>query len=104
MLPTTLRTTTIERSDASTSIQPITTSITPCKDLWCHVRLPTNVIPYHYNLDLNTFPKELKYNGNVTVYLNVTRETDAILIHARDKQIDVVKVTSCKFAVFLHSN
>lgn len=81
-------------------MQPITTSVTPCADLWCNVRLPTNVIPYHYNIELNTFPKELKYNGNVTVYLNVTRETDAILIHAREKKIDVVKVTSCKFAFF----
>jgi hypothetical protein len=44
-------------------------------------RLPDNVIPIQYELNLFTNLKTFEYGGLVTVLVNITRETDSIVVH-----------------------
>lgn len=45
-------------------------------------RLPKNVIPYHYNIELDVEPNFLYFNGKTEIYVEVIEETNYIVLHA----------------------
>ncbi|KAH3868193.1 glutamyl aminopeptidase-like [Dreissena polymorpha] len=47
------------------------------------IRLPTNIIPRHYNLDLDVYVDEGNYTGSVKIYVNVTSETRYVIFHVK---------------------
>ena len=64
----------------------------PCSDVWCSTRLPTNIVPYHYDLFIKAFVDDLKFEGTQVVSFDVTMETDKILIHIEEMEIDAASV------------
>ncbi|GJE97966.1 Peptidase M1 aminopeptidase N catalytic domain-containing protein [Phanerochaete sordida] len=57
-------------------------------------RLPTNVKPYHYDLTVRTDLEGLKYDGYVTIHLEVVKEMRTIQFHALKLKLGQVKLTS----------
>ncbi|KAG4443325.1 hypothetical protein IFR05_001194 [Cadophora sp. M221] len=50
-------------------------------------RLPKNVVPSHYDLDLNLDLDGLTFHGSVSVHLDACDETSSIVLHARELKI-----------------
>ncbi|XP_057331888.1 aminopeptidase N [Microplitis mediator] len=59
------------------------------------VRLPKSVIPDSYEIKLMPFIWEgnFTFNGEVTIYVNVTKDTKNITLHAADMKIDYQRTT-----------
>nr|CAD7423005.1 unnamed protein product [Timema monikensis] len=53
-------------------------------------RLPTHIVPYHYNVVLqpNLDDDTFQFTGRVEISFNVTETTDRIQLHANDLEID----------------
>nr|CAD7576941.1 unnamed protein product [Timema californicum] len=53
-------------------------------------RLPTHIVPYHYNVVLqpNLDDDTFQYTGRVEISFNVTETTDRVQLHADDLEID----------------
>ncbi|XP_052786340.1 glutamyl aminopeptidase-like [Mya arenaria] len=47
------------------------------------IRLPGNVIPRHYDLDLDIYIDEARYKGSVKMYVNVTVKTSLVIFHVK---------------------
>ncbi|CAI6095111.1 unnamed protein product [Clonostachys chloroleuca] len=54
--------------------------------------LPTNVIPRHYEITLEPNFATFKYEGTVTIHLDVVRETASIALHKLDLEIHETSV------------
>ncbi|KAL7288625.1 hypothetical protein TKK_0017359 [Trichogramma kaykai] len=47
-------------------------------------RLPKNILPIHYNIELTPFikdPKDFTFNGKIEIIANVTKSTEKIVLH-----------------------
>lgn len=51
---------------------------------WWRIRLPDNVIPFHYDLTLHIDMNKPNFKGKVKIWLNVTSPTPYVLVHALD--------------------
>nr|CAD7409546.1 unnamed protein product [Timema cristinae] len=53
-------------------------------------RLPTNIVPYHYNVVLkpNLDDDTFQFTGRVEISFNVTENTDRVQLHVNDLEID----------------
>ena len=47
-------------------------------------RLPDNVRPIHYTLEIAIFTENLTTRGEVVIYLEITKPTDNITLHASE--------------------
>jgi len=54
---------------------------------WCNIRLPTDVIPFHYNLKISADVDALKFNGTQKMFVNVTMPTKYVLFHYKEMDI-----------------
>ncbi|KAH7351188.1 peptidase family M1-domain-containing protein [Rhexocercosporidium sp. MPI-PUGE-AT-0058] len=71
-------------------------------------RLPRNVKPSHYDLDLSLDMNGLTFQGSVAVHLEVCQETTSIVLHANDLKIssteivhspdDIIQIPSVQYA------
>lgn len=55
-------------------------------------RLPTHVVPTHYEVFLRPNLIDLVFKGNVSVHLDVKQSTDVIVCNALDLKVDAIKV------------
>ena len=55
-------------------------------------RLPTNIQPLHYEVFLKPDLKNLKFEGNMGVRVNVTQSTDTLVCNAADLSVTEVQV------------
>src|SRR5690606_33863581 len=62
---------------------------------WCDPagRLLVGVTPVAYGLELEIAPEKPGFQGQVRIDLQLSRSVDAILLHARDLELDGVRVT-----------
>lgn len=51
---------------------------------WWRIRLPDNVIPFHYDLTLHIDMNKPNFKGKVKIWFNVTSPTPYVLVHALD--------------------
>eukprot|EP00111_Clytia_hemisphaerica_P010712 TCONS_00031279-protein len=85
---------------AKTTLNPRSTTVVPsgkpaCSGKqWCNVRLPEHIRPYHYNLEILSDVKNLKYDGQVEILLSVSKPIDVILVHIKEKLITKVNLQS----------
>ncbi|KAG8288073.1 hypothetical protein J6590_023440 [Homalodisca vitripennis] len=58
-------------------------------------RLPVNIVPTHYDLDIITFlePDNFSFQGNVKIKVKCSQATDIIKVHARDLYFDKEKIS-----------
>ncbi|CAG2117328.1 unnamed protein product [Medioppia subpectinata] len=54
-----------------------------------YVRLPTSIVPNHYDVQLHTYigPKDFYFDGNVTILIECKEDTDNITVHINDMTI-----------------
>lgn len=83
----------------TTHVAPDTTSVSStapgsCTDVWCSIRLPSDVIPYHYNLFIKAYVKQLKYEGKQEAFFKVTKPTNVVIVHIKQMTVDSVSVKS----------
>ena len=76
-------------SDAVTEPTPV-----PDTKLWENHRLPTHIVPLHYDLTLfpDFYDGHDSFTGNVTITLNITMATRYILVHIRDLTVTRTKL------------
>ena len=60
---------------------------------YSNIRLPLNVIPDRYKIFLhpNITDNKFGFNGTVRILINVTEETDSVLLHIKDLNVSEVK-------------
>lgn len=63
-------------------------------DIWCRVRLPQYIVPYHYNLLIKADVSNLRFEGQQTVYFDLTNSTNTIVIHTKEMNISTDRVKS----------
>lgn len=56
------------------------------------LRLPENVRPLHYNLDLTLIPEQDTFTGHVEIDLDIRQPTDVIWLNARKLILDEAKI------------
>ncbi|XP_031562809.1 endoplasmic reticulum aminopeptidase 2-like, partial [Actinia tenebrosa] len=81
---------------AATTASSITTKPTLGPEPWYQVRLPTNVVPIHYDLYLHPNLTTDTFNGNVSVLVEVNKDTEYILIHFNEMTITHSSVHSAE--------
>ena len=59
-------------------------------------RLPSDVRPLHYRLELTLVPGAERYSGRVSIELELERARDVIWLHGRDLTITSAQVTPVK--------
>ena len=85
-----------DKDSGSTTLAPTTTTVAaPPADE--NVKLPSTLIPVHYNLTLrpdiySQDPSYFKFSGNVLITFKVQEETKEIFLHERKLNIDDTKV------------
>ena len=57
-------------------------------------RLPTTVVPRHYELELRPDLDAARFSGEVRIQVEVTEPTRSVTLHALDLELDEVTVTS----------
>jgi aminopeptidase N len=62
-------------------------------------RLPGTAIPRHYALDLNVDPRKDRFEGEVTIDVDLPAPTSHVVLHAHDLAVHDVMVTSGSAAV-----
>ncbi|XP_048580406.1 glutamyl aminopeptidase isoform X2 [Nematostella vectensis] len=60
---------------------------TPGTEVWWRPRLPGDVIPTHYNINLNITVDQPHFHGRVNMFANVTRATSVLLLHSSKEMI-----------------
>lgn len=76
-----------------TPTSPQITTQSPCTGgPWCSVRLPTNIIPFHYNLKIEVDFPGLKFNGTQRMFVKVVRPTSYVLFHYKLMRIIAWKI------------
>ena len=80
----------IEATNPPKTEPPIITELPPIppKEIWEDLRLPTALIPHHYDLKLRTDLTKFIFNGSVDILFNCTEATNYIILHS--KQLDIV--------------
>lgn len=89
-----------KREDTSVTKAPEPTIITPTTEHtgpepWYKIRLPQNIKPIHYDLHLDPYLEENRFQGDVSILINVTEKSDYmayILIHIKDMNVTQAKV------------
>lgn len=76
-----------EKRDATTTPSTVPTTPTLGPEPWYQVRLPSNVIPVHYDLYLHPNLTTDTFKGNVTVLVEVREPTEYILIHINEMTV-----------------
>ncbi|XP_015704979.1 leucyl-cystinyl aminopeptidase [Coturnix japonica] len=61
---------------------------------WAKIRLPSDVVPLHYDLDLHPNLTTLKFTGSVKIVVNVTQVTKKIVLHSSGLNITKATITS----------
>ncbi|OXB83645.1 UNVERIFIED_CONTAM: hypothetical protein H355_015293 [Colinus virginianus] len=61
---------------------------------WAKIRLPSDVVPLHYDLDLQPNLTTLKFTGSVKIVVNVTQVTKKIVLHSSGLNITKTTITS----------
>ncbi|XP_064645182.1 aminopeptidase N-like isoform X2 [Lineus longissimus] len=59
---------------------------------WGKVRLPSNITPSYYIIELRVDLEKFIFLGNVTITLNITGNTQYIIVHQADLKIDDASV------------
>ena len=74
----------------STSPPPLTSSTPPPVQAmpWESVRLPSNVVPDHYDVQITLDMESFDVRGNVNITCSVTSQTEFILVHVKDMTIN----------------
>ena len=57
-------------------------------------RLPTHVRPLSYHIDLSCDPGRVEFSGAVTIELEVTAQTEVIILHARHLEVTRAEVSA----------
>jgi len=65
---------------------------TPGTEVWWKVRLPHNVVPDHYDVELNIDLDKLEFNGSVTILVTVREPTENVLVHVNKMNITSASV------------
>uniref|UniRef100_A0A8C3LY18 Leucyl-cystinyl aminopeptidase n=1 Tax=Chrysolophus pictus TaxID=9089 RepID=A0A8C3LY18_CHRPC len=61
---------------------------------WAKIRLPSDVVPLHYDLDLQPNLTTLKFTGSVKIVVNVTQVTKKIVLHSSGLNITKATISS----------
>ncbi|KFM79213.1 Leucyl-cystinyl aminopeptidase, partial [Stegodyphus mimosarum] len=64
---------------------------------WNRIRLPRHIIPNHYNLKLMPDITHSTFRGEVEIEVNVTKETDYMLIHESSLKIQRTELRNMEF-------
>ena len=61
------------------------------------MRLPLNVLPYHYNIELkpdlyNDDPDSFTFSGTVQIFVECQKEADTITVHVNQMEVDNVQL------------
>ena len=86
-----------EKEDAKTSpaaVEPTSTigPTTPGTEVWWKVRLPLNIVPDHYDVELNIDLDKSEFSGNVTILVIVREPTENVLVHVNKMNITSASV------------
>ena len=57
-------------------------------------RLPTGVLPRHYDITLDARPDGEAFHGRVVITLDITTPTDTIELHARTLDVTAARLTA----------
>ncbi|UJR20817.1 hypothetical protein I4U23_023929 [Adineta vaga] len=57
-------------------------------------RLPQTIVPIHYELTIQPFLDTFKFNGDVTIHLQVKESTDTVILYAAELQVHHAKIVS----------
>jgi len=57
-------------------------------------RLPSHVRPLSYHIDLSTDPSRVEFSGTVTIELEITSQTEAIVLHSRHLEVTRAEVSA----------
>ncbi|XP_028402372.1 glutamyl aminopeptidase-like [Dendronephthya gigantea] len=88
-----------EPTKSKSTKPPITTKPTPkttpaSNEPWDEIRLPSDVVPIHYDMLIKVYLDTLNFSGNSNISINVLNPTDKILFHIN--KINITKVTVVK--------
>ncbi|KXS19056.1 hypothetical protein M427DRAFT_67604 [Gonapodya prolifera JEL478] len=64
------------------------------RPLWSRLRLPSSVIPLHYDLDFYTDLKNFEFGGTATIQLTTLEETDVIVLNTNSLQLSDAELTT----------
>ena len=71
-----------------TTARPTTSTLKP----WEKIRLPTDIVPDHYDMLIRVYLDTLRFSGNSNITINVKKSTDKILFHVNKINITGVEV------------
>lgn len=66
------------------------------KFAWQNIRLPTNLVPLKYRVELHPDIKTFKFTGTVDILVKCVEKTDKIFFHAKNMEISNIKVAMIK--------
>ena len=75
-----------------TTPKAITPSTTPA-NIWDNPRLPEDIIPVHYSIDLTVDLDNFTFTGKSSIRITCESKTHLILLHAKELNIDSERVT-----------
>ncbi|XP_031550054.1 glutamyl aminopeptidase-like, partial [Actinia tenebrosa] len=81
-------------TEPSTAMPTPIVPTTPGTEAWWNPRLPTNIIPKHYNLFLNITVDLPRFDGRVGIDIEVNNNTDLIILHNNGLNVSSVQVLS----------
>lgn len=80
--------------DDDSSLYPITPKPTVAPGYpWSNIRLPGDLIPTHYNLELRVDLEKFIFTGSVEIDVECKRDTDYVILHVNSLKISRSEVT-----------
>lgn len=70
----------------------MSSSQVPVSDIKSGLRLPTNVVPSHYDLTIRTDLASLSFSGTVAIHVDISEPVEEIVLHCAP-QLDVKHVS-----------